>query len=77
VFIGGAAAFAIMSGRLGFAAVPQRGQRRFFDTTWWDPFVEDIADADTYIRRKFRQDVTDRSTGLDVPALKKVLSGIV
>ena len=77
VFIGGAAAFAIMSGRLGFAAVPQRRQRRFFDTTWWDPFVEDIADADTYIRRKFRQDVTDRSTGLDVPALKKVLSGIV
>ena len=45
VFIGGAAAFAIMSGRLGFAAVPQRRQRRFFDTTWWDPFVEDIADA--------------------------------
>ena len=55
VFIGGAAAFAIMSGRLGFAAVPQRRQRRFFDTTWWDPFVEDIADADTYIRRKFRK----------------------
>jgi len=77
VFIGSAAAFAIMSGRLGFAAVPQRRQRCFFDTTWWDPFVEDIADADTYIRRKFRQDVTDGSTGLDAPTLKKVLAEIV
>ena len=77
MFIGGAVAFAAMSGRCGSAAATQRRQRCFFDTTWWDPFVEDIADADTYIRRKFRQDVTDGSTGLDAPTLKKVLAEIV
>lgn len=48
-----------------------------FDTTSWDPHVATIADSATYLRRKFRQDVTDRTTGLDVPALKKVLAGLV
>ena len=27
-------------------------QRNFEDTTWWDPYVEDITDEDTYLRRK-------------------------
>ena len=47
-------------------------QRNALDTTWWDPYVENITDVDTYLRRKFRQDVTDRATGLDVPGLKKL-----
>ena len=51
--------------------------KRYNDTTSWDPFVPNITDADTYLRRKFRQDVTDRTTGLDVSALKKALAAIV
>ena len=51
--------------------------RRFDDTTWWDPYVERIADVPTYLRRKFRQDVTDKSTGLDQEALLKLLQGMV
>ncbi|MGN0851813.1 MAG: pyruvate formate lyase family protein [Kiritimatiellia bacterium] len=51
--------------------------RSFIDMTYWDPFVPHIADVDTYLRRKFRQDVTDRSTGLAVPALKAALKEIV
>lgn len=47
-----------------------RKQRGFIDTTWWDPYVENITDTDTYLRRKFRQDVTDKSTGLSQEALK-------
>jgi len=49
----------------------------YWDTTSWDPVVTNITDSDTYLRRKFRQDVTDPSTGLDVEGLKKVLDGIV
>ena len=56
---------------------PTRKQRNYLDMTWWDPYVENITDSDTYLRRKFRQDVTDRATGLDVPGLKKLLAQIV
>ena len=59
------------------AAVPEREQRNYLDMTWWDPYVENIADADTYLRRKFRQDVTDKTTGVGVEALKKILAEIV
>ena len=45
-------------------AAPERRQRNYNDTTWWDPYVENITDTDTYLRRKFRQDVTDKTTGL-------------
>ena len=51
--------------------------RAFTETTYWDPFVADINDADTYLRRKFRQDVTDRTTGLGLDALKVRLAEIV
>ena len=57
--------------------VPARKQRGATDTTWWDPYVENITDTDTYLRRKFRQDVTDKATGLDVSGLKKLLAEIV
>ena len=43
--------------------------RNFLDVTWWDPYVEDIRDTDTYLRRKFRQDVTNKATGLSQGAL--------
>ena len=52
-------------------------QRSWRDTTWDDPHVADITDVDTYLRRKFRQDVTDPATGVGADALKKVLSDIV
>ena len=52
-------------------------QRDALDTTWWDPYVENITDSDTYLRRKFRQDVTDKSTGLSQKALKPELARIV
>jgi len=52
-------------------------QRGYADTTWWDPYVENITDTDTYLRRKFRQDVTDKTTGVGVEALKKILAEIV
>ncbi len=52
-------------------------QRDPLDTTWWDPYVENITDVDTYLRRKFRQDVTDASTGLSQQALKPELARIV
>ena len=29
------------------AAVPEREQRNYLDTTWWDPYVENITDVDT------------------------------
>ena len=51
--------------------------KHYNDTTSWDPFVKDIVDSDTYLRRKFRQDVSDPSTGLAVPALKKELKSLV
>ena len=76
-FIGGAAAIAA-AGWNGFAfAAPTRKQRNFLDTTWWDPYVENITDVDTYLRRKFRQDVTDRTTGVGIDGLKKILADIV
>ena len=74
-FLGGMAAVASMGWR-AFGA-PARKQRGYADTTWWDPYVENITDTDTYLRRKFRQDVTDKATGLDVPGLKKRLAEIV
>ena len=66
-------------GTMGWRAfgAPARQQRGYGDTTWWDPYVENITDTDTYLRRKFRQDVTDKTTGLDVPGLKKRLAEIV
>ena len=74
-FLGGMAAMGSMGWR-AFGA-PARKQRGYADTTWWDPYVENITDTDTYLRRKFRQDVTDKATGLDVPGLKKRLAEIV
>ena len=62
-----------LSWRGAFAA-PARMQRGYADTTWWDPYVENITDTDTYLRRKFRQDVTDKKTGVGVEALKKILA---
>ncbi len=54
-------------------------QRDYLDMTWWDPYVEtsSITDEDTYLRRKFRQDVTDRTTGLSQEALPARLAEIV
>lgn len=34
-------------------AAPARRQRNYDDMTWWDPYVENITDVDTYLRRKF------------------------
>ena len=75
MFLGGVIAMGTMGWR-AFGA-PARKQRGATDTTWWDPYVENITDTDTYLRRKFRQDVTDKATGLDVPGLKKQLAEIV
>ena len=74
-FLGGMASAASMGWR-SFGA-PARKQRNYLDMTWWDPYVENITDSDTYLRRKFRQDVTDRATGLDVTGLKRRLAEIV
>ena len=63
-------------GWFAFAA-PVGRPRGSTSTTWWDPYVENITDVDTYLRRKFRQDVTDKTTGLGIEALKKVLADIV
>ena len=63
--------------QMRLCAAPARVQRNYNDTTWWDPHVENIADADTYLRRKFRQDVTDRSTGLGQKELARRLSEII
>ncbi len=54
-----------------------RKQRHYSDTTWWDPYVENITDTDTYLRRKFRQDVTDKMTGLPQEAFVARLEEIV
>ena len=54
-----------------------RKQRNYLDTTWSDPYVETIGDTDTYLRRKFRQDVTDKTTGLSQEALHGRLAEIV
>ena len=74
-FLGGMAALGSMGWR-AFAA-PARKQRGYTDTTWWDPYVENITDSDTYLRRKFRQDVTDKTTGIDTQAIRKRLAQIV
>ena len=74
--MGGMAATVALGWRGTFAA-PMRRQRNYLDMTWWDPYVEDITDVDTYLRRKFRQDVTDKSTGVGVEALKKILAEII
>ena len=59
------------------SAETTRCQRNYLDMTWWDPYVETIVDADTYLRRKFRQDVTDKATGLSQEALHGRLAEIV
>ena len=51
--------------------------RRYADTNWWDPYVENITDTATYLRRKFRQDVTDKSTGLSADKIFEELTAIV
>jgi hypothetical protein len=51
--------------------------RRYADTNWWDPYVENITDTATYLRRKFRQDVTDKSTGLSADNIFEELTAIV
>ena len=51
--------------------------RHWRDTTWDDSFVESITDSGTYLRRKFRQDVTDKATGLGQKALGELLSKLV
>ena len=58
-------------------AAPERKQRDYLDVTWWDPYVENITDTDTYLRRKFRQDVTDRTTGVDYDGITNRLEEIV
>ena len=76
-FIGYATAVAA-AGWGGFAlAAPARKQRNYLDTTWWDPYVENIADVDTYLRRKFRQDVTDKTTGIGIADMKKEILALV
>ena len=54
-----------------------RKQVSWDDVTWWDPNVDKIDDSATYLRRKFRQDVTDRTTGLSQAELAKRLAQIV
>ena len=73
--LSGMAAMGLMGGS-AFAA-PALTQRSYLDTTWWDPYVENITDVDTYLRRKFRQDVTDKATGLSQEALGERLAAIV
>ena len=55
----------------------ERKQSSYSDMTWWDPYVENITDEATYLRRKFRQDVTDKSTGLSQKAFAARLDEIV
>ncbi len=62
-FMVSTAAFAVLVWQGAFAA-PARAQRNYLDMTWWDSYVESITDTDTYLRRKFRQDVTDKAMGL-------------
>ena len=54
-----------------------RRQRGYSDMTWWDPHVENITDTETYLRRKFRQDVTDKSTGISQETMHARLAEIV
>ena len=43
---------------LSMVAATEKKERSYLDTTWWDPYVENITDTETYLRRKFRQDVS-------------------
>jgi hypothetical protein len=52
-------------------------QQGYADMTWWDPHVENITDTETYLRRKFRQDVTDKSTGISQETMHARLAEIV
>ncbi len=47
------------------SAADKKQAKRYNDTTSWDPYVakENIKDEATYLRRKFRQDVSDSATG--------------
>ena len=74
--LGGLSAAALVGCACVAFAAPERRQRNYLDVTWWDPYVESITDTDTYLRRKFRQDVTDKSTGLSQDELKRVLADI-
>ncbi|MBR1588242.1 MAG: hypothetical protein IJ658_07945 [Kiritimatiellae bacterium] len=74
-FLEGVAAIGSVGWR-AFGATARK-QKNYLDMTWWDPYVENITDSDTYLRRKFRQDVTDKTTGLGNEALKKLLAEIV
>ena len=76
-FMAGMAAVASVGWSDALSAAPARMQRNYLDTTWWDPYVADIADVGTYLRRKFRQDVTDRATGLSQDVIAKRLAEIV
>ena len=76
-FLQGAAVVALLSWCSFAFGEPERKQRSYDDMIWWDPYVENITDDDTYLRRKFRQDVTDKTTGVGAEALKKILSEIV
>ena len=73
--LGGMAVLGLMGGSA--SAAQERKQRSYLDVTWWDPYVANITDVDTYLRRKFRQDVTDRATGLSQTALAERLAVIV
>ena len=75
-FIGGLAASAAMLRGRAFAALTRK-QKGYDDTTWWDPHVESITDVDTYLRRKFRQDVTDKTTGVGVDAIREICADII
>ena len=67
---------AVTVGAASFAE-SARKQKNYLDMTWWDPYVDNITDSDTYLRRKFRQDVTDKTTGVGVGGIKKILADIV
>ena len=73
---GAASVFAAMVCVASFAE-PARKQKAYDDTTWWDPYVENITDSDTYLRRKFRQDVTDKTTGVGVDAIRNICADII
>ena len=76
-FVMGGAALAAAGWGFPCLALPARKQQGYLDTTWWDPYVENITDVDTYLRRKFRQDVTDKTTGISQEAIGKRLMEIV
>ena len=56
-----------------------KAEKRYNDTTSWDLYVakQDIRDEDTYLRRKFRQDVTEPGTGEDMKLLSASLKRLV